>query len=226
VPESTQINKMPWVTAAMFLLSYNNTISVLTLKSVGNNIEQELTLVGQRTPQQPHDGLKGRVRKAHCKWAAALLRKGTKLHSTELQCRFHCCYAPDPKPFPTRFHSAAITYTAHTTMNLSHQQSNIISPSILLFFPSLMCRLTQGSFSRGRNMKTTSAAGVFQEFSYVIMLCHVALGFHNRQEVLTSVSDNATLFMESKERITCGIHPSPLLWQNPVLGNRRPRAKD
>jgi hypothetical protein len=89
-----------------------------------------------------------------------------------------------------------------------------------------MCRLTQGSFSKVRNMTIRSAAGVFQEFSYGIMLCHVALGFHKRQEVLTSVSDNATLFMENKERITCGIHPSPLLWQNPVLGKRRPRAKD
>jgi len=146
VPRSSQIDKMPWVTAAMFLLSYNNTTSVLTLKSVGSNIEQELTLAGQRTPQQPHDGLKGRVRKAHCKWAAALLRKGTKLHSTELQCRFHCCYAPDPKPFPMRFHSAAITYTAHTTMNLSHQQSNIISPSNPPFFPFLDVQTLSGEF--------------------------------------------------------------------------------
>ncbi len=110
------------------------------------------------------------------------------------------------------------------TFLISNRTSS--APVILLFFPSLMCRLTQGSFSKVRNMTIRSAAGVFQEFSYGIMLCHVALGFHKRQEVLTSVSDNATLFMENKERITCGIHPSPLLWQNPVLGKRRPRAKD
>jgi hypothetical protein len=111
-------------------------------------------------------------------------------------------------------------------MNLSHQQSNIISPSNPPFFPFLDVQTHSGELSRVRNMTTTSAAGVFQEFSYGIMLCHVVLGFHNSQEVLTSVSDNATLFMESKERIICGIHPSPLLWQNPVLGKRRPRAKD
>jgi hypothetical protein len=53
------------------------------------------------------------------------------------------------------------------------------------------------------------------------MLCHVALGFHNRQEVLTSVSYNATLFMESKERITCGIHPYPLLWAKSSPGKEK-----